>query len=56
MESMVENNMDAETIVRVLRVLGACPEPYRASKVQAVRSMASEGMEGEDIERSIRDH
>ena len=53
---MVENSMDAEAIARVLRVLAECPEQDLASKVQAVRSMASEGMEVEDIERSIRAH
>jgi hypothetical protein len=52
---MVENGVDAKSIERVLCALRERPEHELADVVGAVQSMVEEGMEAEDIEKSVRD-
>jgi hypothetical protein len=51
---MVENGVDAKDIERVLRALGVHPEQELAGVVTAVQSMVEDGMEAEDIAKSVR--
>jgi hypothetical protein len=48
--------VDAKDIERVLRALGEHPEQELAGVVAAVQTMVEDGMEAEDIERSVRAH
>jgi hypothetical protein len=53
-EILVEQEMDAVGIEKVLRALADYADEELPAKVAAVESMAEQGMEADDIERVIR--
>jgi hypothetical protein len=50
---MIEHDVDARDIERILRALGECPGQEFAGMASVVRSMVENGVDGKDIERVL---